>query len=415
VALAVALPALAARAEVPSPAELARKIDALVPSLIELRRDLHAHPELSNREVRTGALIAARLRKLGLDVRDHVAGNGVVATIHGGRPGSTIAVRADLDALPIAEPPGKPYASQNPGVKHACGHDAHTAIAVGVAELLWPLREGLAGDVRFLFQPAEEGAPAGERGGAIVMIEAGALDGPKPAAILGLHVLPKYEVGEVAVRSGPTMAVADRFVATIRGKKTHGAYPQDGIDAVAVAAEAVTALQTIRSRRVDTLEPMVLSVGRIQGGNRYNIIADEVVLEGTIRTLDEPLRKRVHALMREILAGVTAAHGARFELAIEETAPLTVNDDALTRRVQASLERALGAAHVHSVDKQMGAEDFGYYQRKIPGTFFFLGVANQRKGITAMLHTPAFDLDEAAIGIGVRAMSEAVLGELHVR
>jgi amidohydrolase len=412
--LGLAVPAAAAPPSPPSSVELAQRVEALLPQLVALRRDLHAHPELSNREARTGALIAARLRKLGLEVREHVAGHGVIATLHGARPGKTVAVRADLDALPIAEPPGKPYASQNPGVKHACGHDAHTAVAVGVAELLWPLRDRLAGEVRFLFQPAEESAPPGERGGSLVMIEQGALD-PPPAAILGLHVLPTFEAGEVAVRPGPTMAVADRFVATIRGKKTHGAYPHDGIDAVAVAAEAITALQTIRSRRIDTLEPMVLTIGSVHGGNRFNIVADEVVLEGTLRTLDEGVRKRVLGLMREILAGVTAAHGARFELVTEELAPLTSNDLALTERVRASLARALGAAHVHPVERQMGAEDFGYYQRKVPGTFFFLGVGNKQQGISAMIHTPEFDLDERAIGVGVRAMSEAVLGELGLR
>jgi amidohydrolase len=412
--LGLVLAAGRAQAGLPTVAELAQQVDKLAPGLIALRRDLHMHPELSNREVRTGRVVAERLRAIGLEVREHVAGHGAVAVLRGGRPGPTVAVRADLDALPIDEPRGKPYASQTPGVKHACGHDVHTAVAIGVAELLWPLRAELAGEVRFLMQPAEESAPPGEKGGAPVMIAEGALR-PKPAIILGLHVMPKIEVGKVALRPGPTLAAADRFLVTIQGKKTHGAYPQDGIDAVAVAAEAISALQTIRSRRVDTLDPMVLSIGRVQGGNRFNIIADEVELEGTVRTLDAGVRQKVHALMREILGGVTKAHGASYKMTIEEVAPLTSNDPAATERVRRSLERALGATQVGEVSRQLGAEDFGYYQHEIPGVYYFLGVANAKKGITAMIHTPAFDVDESAISVGVRAMAEAVLGELGLR
>ncbi len=411
----LALAALPARAdELPPPAQLAERAAALLPRLVELRRDLHAHPELSNREVRTGRVLAERLRAIGLTVRDKVAGNGVVATLRGGRPGPVVAIRADIDALPIDEPPGAPYRSQTPGVKHACGHDVHAAIAIGVAELLWPLRARLPGEVRFLLQPAEEGPPPGERGGASLMIAEGALD-PPPAAILGLHVMPTMDVGRAAIRAGGAMASADRFLATVRGKRAHGAAPHDGVDAVVVAAEAISALQTIRSRRVDPAEPVVVSIGRVQGGNRYNILADEVQLEGTVRALDEGLRRRVHALMREILGGVTAAHGARYDLSIEETAPLTTNEPALTGRVRRSLERALGAAAVAEMPAQMVSEDFGYYQRKVPGAYFFLGVRNAKRGITAMIHTPEFDADEAAIAVGVRAMAEAALGELGAR
>ena len=326
-------------------------------------------------------MLAERLRALGLEVKDYVAGHGVVAVLKGGKPGPVVAVRADIDALPIEEPPGKAYRSQNSGAKHACGHDVHTAIAIGLAELLVPLRAQLPGTVKFLFQPAEEGPPSlGERGGAALMIAEGALDAPRPVALLGLHVWPLLEVGTVALRSGGTMAAADRFELTVQGKKTHGAAPHNGVDAVVVASELVTALQTIRSRRIDPAEPFVLSIGSIQGGNRFNIVADEVRLEGTIRALDESVRKRAHALMREIAGGITLAHGASFKLEIEEVAPLTINEDALTARVRRALELALGAAQVGEMPKQMVAEDFGYYQRKIRVPTSSSGWATRRRG-----------------------------------
>lgn len=268
--------------------------NAIRMKLIEQRRNFHIYPELSNREEQTSRIAAERLRSLGLDeIKTGIAKYGVTALLKGKKPGPCVALRADMDALPIQETNDVPYKSQRPGVKHACGHDAHTTIALGVAEVLSKMREQISGSIKFIFQPAEEGAPEGEEGGASLMIKEGALQNPNPEEIFGLHVLPALEVGQVGYSSGSALASADRFVITIRGKKVHGAFPHQGIDAVVVAAECVTALQTIRSRRIDMLEPIVLSIGSIHGGNRFNIITDEVTLEGTIRTLNEEVKAKV--------------------------------------------------------------------------------------------------------------------------
>jgi amidohydrolase len=405
-AAAAAMPGRA-RAEVYD-ARIVAAADALRDKLVAQRRDLHMHPELSNREERTAKVVADRLRALGLEVKTGIAHHGVVAVLKGGRPGPVVAVRADLDALPIQEVGNAPYKSQIPGVKHACGHDVHTTIELGVAEVLSGMRAELPGTVKFIFQPAEEGVPEGEEGGAPLMIKEGALDGPRPSAIFGLHVMSTVPVGAVSFNAGATMAAADRFVVTIHGKKVHGAYPHEGVDAVTVAAECVTALQTIRSRRTDTTEPLVISIGSIHGGNRFNIIADEVRLEGTVRTLSEELRRKIPQLMRQTLGGVTAAYGASYELKYYENAAITYNDPALTARTTPSLKRALGEANVLPRRAQMGAEDFSYYQRVIPGFYYFLGVGNPKKGITAMIHTPEFDVDEDALVVGVKAMTTVV-------
>ncbi len=394
--------------------EIGRAAEALRTQLIETRRDFHMHPELSNREERTARVVAERLRALGLDeVKTGVAKHGVVALLKGSKPGPVVAVRADMDALPIQETLEVPYKSQNPGVKHACGHDVHMAVQLGVAEILSQMRDQVSGTIKFIFQPAEEGAPAGEEGGAALMIKEGALENPRPQAIFGLHVLPTVEVGKIGVVSGPAMASADRFVVTIHGKKVHGAYPHRGIDAVVVAAECVMALQTIRSRRADTLDPLVISVGSIHGGNRFNIIADELKLEGTVRTLDEDVRRRVQRLMQETLAGVTAAYGASFEMQYEEGAAVTYNDPQLVEETLPAMRRVLGEANVLAPRPQMGAEDFSYFQHVIPGFYYFLGVGNEAKGITAMLHTPEFDVDEESLEVGVKVMANVLLDYLN--
>lgn len=390
--------------------EIAQAAEALRPQLIEWRRDFHQHPELSNREERTSRLVAERLRAMGLDeVRTGVGKHGVVALLKGAKPGAVVAVRADMDALPIEETIDVPYKSQNPGVKHACGHDAHMAIQLGVAELLSRRREQISGSVKFIFQPAEEGAPAGEEGGAALMIKEGALENPRPQAIFGLHVMPTLAVGQIGVNSGPAMASSDSFVITIRGKKVHGAYPHEGIDAVVVAAECVTALQTIRSRRVNAVDPLVLSVGIIQGGNRFNILADEVRLEGTVRTLSEDVRRRVPELMRQTLAGVTSAYGATFAMDYRERSAITYNDPQLVEETLPGMRRVLGESNVIFPPPQMGSEDFSYYQKVVPGFFYFLGVGNKARGLTAMIHTPEFDIDEDSLVVGAKVMANALL------
>lgn len=393
--------------------EIARVAESLRAKLIEQRRDFHMNPELSNREERTSRMVAEKLRALGLDeVRTGVGKYGVVALLKGKLPGGVVAVRADMDALPIQETIDAPYKSRNDGVKHACGHDAHMTVQLGVAELLSKMRDRIHGSIKFIFQPAEEGAPPGERNGAQFMIEESALENPRPSAIFGLHVMPNIEAGQIGYNSGPAMASSDRFSITIRGKKVHGAYPHDGIDTVVVAAECVTALQTIRSRRINTQEPLVITLGSIHGGNRFNIVADEVKLEGTMRTLNEEVRTRAIEMMKQTLAGVTSAYGASYEIDFVSNTPLTYNDPALVEATLPVMRKILGEKNVISPKPQMGAEDFSHYQKVIPGFFYFLGVGNREKGITAMIHTPEFDIDEESLVIGVKMMSNVLLDYL---
>lgn len=391
---------------------LARAVEGMREKLISLRRDFHTYPELSNREERTSRIVAEELRRLGLEVQTGVARYGVVAVLRGALPGPVVAYRADMDALPITETIDVPYKSKNPGVKHACGHDAHTAIGLGVAAVLSQMRDQIRGTVKFLFQPAEEGPPPGEEGGAPLMIKEGALDNPRPAAIFGLHCDPRIDVGKVGYHIGPAMASSDRFVITIRGRKVHGAYPHEGVDAVVVAAQAVLALQAIRSRRVDTLHPLVLTIGSIHGGNRFNIITDEVVMEGTVRTHDEAVRAQVKEFMHQTLKGVTQAFGASYEMTYEEGAHVTYNDPHLVEESLPSFRRVLGEANLVTPKPHMGAEDFSYYARLIPGFFFFLGVRNEAKGIRAMIHTPEFDIDEECLPLGVKVAATALLDYL---
>jgi amidohydrolase len=393
--------------------EIVRAAEGLRAKLVEQRRDFHMYPELSNREERTSRVIAEKLRALGLDeVRTGVGKYGVVALLKGKLPGGVVAVRADMDALPIQETINPPYKSRNDGVKHACGHDAHMTIQLGVAELLSKMRDRVRGSIKFIFQPAEEGAPPGERGGAQFMIEEGALENPRPSAIFGLHVMPNIDSGQIGYNSGPAMASSDRFSITIRGKKVHGAYPHDGIDTVVVAAECVTALQTIRSRRINTQEPLVITLGSIHGGNRFNIIADEVKLEGTMRTLNEEVRARSIEMMKQTLAGVTSAYGASYEMEFGANNPVTYNDPALVEATLPSMRKIIGEKNVTSPKPQMGAEDFSRYQKVIPGFFYFLGVGNKEKGVTAMIHTPDFDIDEESLVVGVKLMSNVMLDYL---
>jgi len=393
--------------------DITRVAEGLRAKLVEQRRDFHMHPELSNREERTSRVIAEKLRALGLDeIRTGVGKYGVVAMLKGKLPGGVVAVRADMDALPIQETINPPYKSRNDGVKHACGHDAHMTIQLGVAELLSKMRDRIRGSIKFIFQPAEEGAPSGERGGAQFMIEESALENPRPSAIFGLHVMPNIEAGQIGYNSGPAMASSDRFSITIRGKKVHGAYPHDGVDAVVVAAECVTALQTIRSRRINTQEPLVITLGSIHGGNRFNIVADEVKLEGTMRTLNEEVRTKAMEMMKQTLAGVTSAYGASYEMEFGANNPVTYNDPALVEATLAVMRKIIGEKNVTSPKPQMGAEDFSYYQKVIPGFFYFLGVGNREKGVTAMIHTPEFDIDEESLVVGVKLMSNVLLGYL---
>ncbi len=417
---ALVLPTVAAAQPLSVPDALRARLEAeaarLRPALVETRRDIHKHPELGFREKRTANLVAERLRQLKFDdVRTGVGVTGVVGVLEGGRPGRVVAVRADMDALPIPEVNDVPYRSTVPNVKHACGHDAHMAIALGVAEIFASLRSEIPGTVVFFFQPAEEGDPDGGRTGALRMLDDGLFTSPRPDAVFGLHVMPQIPVGRIGYNVGATMAASDRFTITIAGKKTHGAYPHTGIDPVPIAAQVVTAFQTIVSRQRDAAQPAVVSVGTIQGGNRFNIIADSVRMEGTVRTLTKDGPAFVKERMEAILRGITGAYGATYTLAYDEGAPVTYNDPDLTAASLPALASVVGKEGLVSPPPQMGAEDFAYYQQRVPGLYFLLGVGNPQKHITAMIHTEAFDIDEDALPLGVRAMGTVVLDYLFRR
>jgi len=394
---------------------VAQAVEAMRDALIAQRRDFHMHPELSNREERTSRVIAEKLRNLGLDeVRTGVSRYGVVALLKGARPGPVVALRADMDALPIQDALATPYRSRHDGVKHACGHDVHMTVALGVAEVLSRMRAEFPGAVKFIFQPAEEGAPEGEESGAAQMIREGALENPRPSAIFAFHADPMLEAGKVGYVAGPALASSDTFRIRIAGRRAHAALPHQGIDPIVVAAECILALQTVRSRRLDPVEPMVLSVGSVQGGNRSNILADEVRLEGTLRTHNEAVREQAMALVREIVSGVAAAHGARAELSWSpRSVPVTANDRELTLAAVPSLRRTLGERNVVEARPVMAAEDFSFYQKQIPGVMFWLGVGNPARGIRAALHTPEFDVDEESIPAGVKAMANLLLDYLE--
>ena len=401
-----------------------KAVDEMFPRLVETRRDIHANPELSNEEVRTAALVVARLRELGLeDIRAGVAKHGVVALLRGAQPGRVAAVRADMDALPIKELRSVPYRSRNPGVMHACGHDVHTAAALGVAELLATHKEHVRGTVKFIFQPAEEAMPATFKGdwGAKLMVAEGALENPRPDAIFGLHtstsVAPvgvlddqtRYlSAGQIAYSIGPDSANSDRFHLVVRGQMAHGSAPHKGVDAIAVAAEVIQALQLIRSRHTSTRQPLVITIGTIQGGQRENILADEVRMGGTVRTYDAAFRDKVIAMMERAVKGVTEAHGATYELDYRKGYPIVINDEKLVRATLPAFQRLLGKGNVIEAVPGMGGEDFSYFAEVVPGFYFRLGVANEAKGIIGGGHTPEFDADEESLKTGVLAMAAAV-------
>ncbi len=400
-----------------------KSIDEMFPRLVETRRDIHRHPELSNEEKRTAALVADRLRALGLEVKTGVAGHGVVALLKGGRAGKCVAVRADMDALPIRELGDTPYRSQNVGVMHACGHDVHTTVALGVAELLSKHRDLIKGSVKFLFQPAEEAPPATFKGewGAKLMISEGAMENPKPDAVFGLHCAPHISpagatgdeqhllsAGQLAYAIGPDSANSDRFHVVIRGKMAHGSAPHRGVDAIAVAAEAIGALQLIRSRETNTRQPLVITVGTIQGGQRENILAERVEFAGTVRTYDTAFRDKVIEKMHRVLKGTCDAHGATYEMEYRKGYPSIINHEALVQATLPAFRRLVGEKNVIEVIPSMGGEDFSYFAQIVPGFFFRLGVANEARGITGGVHTPMFDADEECLKTGVAAMAAAV-------
>jgi amidohydrolase len=399
-------------------ARIDQEVDRAAPGIIEIRHKLHQNPELSNRETQTAALVAGHLRKLGLDVKTGVAKTGVLAVLRGGKPGPRISVRADMDALPVTEETDFPFRStkrdtflgQDVGVAHACGHDVHTSSLLGVATVLAALKDQIPGTIQFIFQPAEEGPPPGERGGAELMLAEGAF-GEKPEAVFALHSFPDLPVGQVGYNPGPTMAAVDQFTARIKGKQAHGAYPNLSVDPVVMAAQAILALQTIRSRNLSAFEPSVVTVGIVRGGERFNIIPGEVLLEGTVRTYNDEVRTTVERRMREILDGIARSAGGSYELDYKKNAPATVNDRALTETVRPLLERTLGADNVKVVEPSMAGEDFAYFANQVPGFFFRLGVV--KPGTTSGgLHTPTFRADDSAVPVGMRVVARLLVDYL---
>jgi len=395
------------------PPELKKIAQSLQAKLVEIRRDLHQNPELSNREFRSSARAAQHLRSLGLQVQTEIAHTGVVALLEGSQPGPTVAVRADMDALPIQETNNVPYRSRNDGIKHACGHDVHTAVGLGVAELLCLLRNKVRGKVKFIFQPAEEGAPGGEEGGATLMIKEGVLQNPRVEAIYALHVMPTLEVGQLGYQAGAVWASNDAVEIRVKGVKTHGAYPHTGVDAIVVSAHVLTALQSFVNRSVDVRDPLLLSFGVIEGGNQFNVIADEVRILGMMRCLNPALRAEAPARIKKLLEGITSSFGATCSLRFTPGAPVTVNHDSLLQSSVTCLEATVGRENVSLQKPQMGAEDFACFAKEIPAFYFMLGVRNEAQGITQMLHTPGFDVDESCLSIGVEAMSRLVLNHLQ--
>ncbi|MBT9392016.1 amidohydrolase [Hymenobacter sp. NST-14] len=395
---------------------IAKLADQQQARVIAWRRDIHEHPELGNQETRTAALVAGHLRKLGLEVQTGVARTGVVALLKGGRPGPVVALRADMDALPVTEAAGLPFASkvrtqyngQDVGVMHACGHDTHVAMLLGAAEVLSQLKKDLPGTVKFIFQPAEEGSLPGQEGGARLMVKEGVLENPTVEAVFGVHIQAQTEVGQLSYRPGGEMASSDVFSIKVKGKSAHGAYPWLAVDPVVTAAQIILGLQTIVSRQAQlTEDAVVLTVGMVHGGVRNNIIPEQVELTGTIRCLNKEMQQKVWAGVRRTAQGIAESAGATAEVDITNYAPITFNDPLLTRRMVASLERAAGPANVRVQKAVTGAEDFAFYQEKVPGLFVFVG--GMAKGTdpatTAPHHTAGFVVDESGLTLGVRTLA----------
>jgi amidohydrolase len=418
-AIALALAAHAARAQTDD-ARIRAAVDRVTPQIVELRHQIHQNPELGNREFHTAELVASHLRALGFEVRTGVAHTGVIGILRGDRPGPVVAVRADMDALPVTEDTDLPFKStvratylgQEVGVAHACGHDVHTAVQLGVASVLASMRAELPGTVIFVFQPAEEGAPPGERGGAELMLEEGAFSSPRPSAVFGLHARANLNVGRVGFTPGPALAAANGWRAVVHGRQSHGAVPQQSIDPIVMASQIVMALQTIRSRTLSPFTPSVVTVGIIRGGERLNIIPADVAMQGTIRSYDTAVQDTIMRRMREIFDGIARAGGGSFELEFDHGVPVTVNDTALGARMWPTLERVVGRDNVDRLEPWSASEDFSYFANTVPGFFFSLGT--QKPGtVSGGHHTPTFRADDGGVPVGMRVMTALLLGYLN--
>jgi amidohydrolase len=406
--------------------KLEQQARQLEPSVITWRRHLHQYPELSNREIKTAAYVAEHLRKLGLEVQTGIAHTGVVALLRTGKPGPVIALRADMDALPVTERNSLPFASkekaifndQETGVMHACGHDSHVAILMAVAEILSKNKNDLKGTIKFIFQPAEEGPPKGEEGGADLMVREGVLDNPKVGVIFGLHIQGIRKLGQIAYKPAGMMAASDWFTIKVKGKQSHGAAPWLGIDPIVVSAQIINGIQTIVSRQTQlTKEPAVISVGMINAGVRQNIIPETAEMSGTIRTFDPAMQQDIHERLKRTATLIAESAGATAEVTIDRKTPVTFNDPALTEKMVASLVKAAGEENVARIPADTGAEDFAYYQQKIPGFFFFVGACppDTDPAKAPSHHTPDFMMDERGMLTGLKAMLNVTIDYMYMK
>lgn len=388
----------------PLPPNLRDAAEEIGPGIVADRRYLHQHPELGFEETNTAAHVAQRLRDLGFEVRTGVGGTGVVGLLRGARPGKTVLLRADMDALPITEENDAPYASKNSGVMHACGHDAHTSMLLGAARLLGERRSELQGTVKFMFQPAEEGG-----GGALRMIEDGVLDNPAVDAAFGMHVDAERYVGQTTLRPGPCNASSDRFTIIVRGKGGHAARPHASIDPIVVAAQIVTALQTLVSREVSPIEPAVVTVGSLVSGTTFNVIPDTATIKGTVRAYSEPVRAMIQQRVGELTRGIAAAMRASADVQYRVGYPVLVNDARQVAFVERTLSEVLGPDAVGGREPSMGAEDFAFVLQRVPGAFIYLGVRDPSWESPRPVHTATFDLAENALPIGATAYAATAL------
>lgn len=417
-AVALALMTTAAFGQTPAP-QLDAAVERVAPGIIEIRHQIHQNPELSNREFKTAELVANHLRALGLEVRTGIAHTGVVGLLKGGRPGPVIAVRADMDALPVTEETPYPFKStvrttfngQEVGVSHACGHDVHVATALGAASVLAPLRDQLAGTVMFVFQPAEEGPPQGEEGGAKLMLAEGLFANPRPDAIFALHADASLPVGQIGYSPAATNASSDSIEITLSGKSAHAAWPHLSVDPILMASQAVMALQTIRARNLSPYEPSVITIAQIHGGVRDNIIPAEVKMSGTVRLFDPKVQDEVERRMREILEGVAKGAGGTFDLKYVRKVPVNRNEPELVSRMVPTIERLVGAENVIVQPPSMAYDDFAYFAAEVPAFFFHLGTVKPGTQ-SGNHHTPTFMADDSAIPIGIRVLSHVLLDYL---
>jgi amidohydrolase len=395
---------------------------AIADEVVKWRREIHQHPELSNREFKTAEKVATHLRKLGIEVTTGVAHTGVVGILQGDSPGKVVALRADMDALPVTERNDLSFKSEitseflgeEVGVMHACGHDTHVAILMGVAEILSRNKGKIKGTVKFIFQPAEEGPPPGEEGGALLMVKEGVLKTPDVDAIFGLHINSQTPVGVIRYKSGGTMAAAQRFVIEVKGKQTHGSQPWSGVDPILISAKIIDGLQTIISREANiTNEPAVISVGKIKSGVRFNIIPESAEMIGTIRTLDYGMKDMINRRMEEMVADIAKAYGGEATIEITENTDITYNNPELVDQMLPVLKEVAGEANVQSQKAITGAEDFSYFQREVPGFFFFLGGMTPGETASYPHHTPDFKIDDSGLMLGVKALTEMSLAYLN--